>query len=1428
MTDATLPGLRDYTEAPTDIPSAPTPEAPAVEPQDTSDGLYSRLVGENHIIPSLMRAMRDRGEVDLDFVNSMTVEGVHKDLKMLGVEPSPAMRRELYESINEQDYFYKIQRIEERMALEEEVAKLGGWSAFGVQLASYASDPVAFAIDAATGFAAKGNFVKRAVTAGSGAALGEAAIQTILSSDGETTPHEDVVMGMGMAFLLGGGLGGVFGRRLDEGRNSIRNTTRLMRENDGPLDDSTGAMRDPTMPQQDPAMAGRTDTLQDLRTEGGEVEELGKVNLRLDATASFWRRALDNVAQKKLISRLFPSFIKADRGATNNLSAVEIAEHFVGRQERELRAEVTGQFNKWLESTHGQGAVKRGLVSTFQGGKRLNLEEEFNELVGDVQQQAILAEERAIAEYRDALYRARAAGEPDPVFQPRNYFDEIDAPDEVKAAAKAYFDRYKAMDDELTARGIRQKPAKPDAEAPAEPEYGPDVPDFRTTMRRLSEINEAAFEDALARTRPSGARKSQADTIDQVVRLFRQRGSVADIVQEIGANRLYTLGQAKTFNLKGEWVSEYLDDVASGRIESSKEAFAEAFVKDIIENRYASNVELQARIKKNVREAVAAENNPRLSVNEAGEASARETPVSLDNLQDAIKRRSIDADDDGNLKLPNGKPVTPENVAELVERARAGIREKEEILARLKELPDDAPVESVRKAIGYGDERATNQYDAILGLEEQVTKSRQYIDDLNLAARYQKPRPALEGLIPDRQFYMPRKLSRRKAIELEQRIATDGNSRGAEEQITDLIAQSLKRGREMYGLPVDEHVNNLVAKAYAKRLLHSKNPNKFTQDIEYLEEGDLDYIADLMRDAGIDEGEVSNAVRIMERGLKKNNVEVDADAPARLKHRLAMDMETSMPVRFTDGTEGTVSVRELFETNADDLHFDYVRWAGGEVGLNRVGLDSHKLDNLIKEAEVEAGKPLGDRRLYTTEQVEDLQWMRDRVMGRSLNTEFNPKTVRAARAATGIGFITRMGSAWWNAMVESGTILASNNLARIFRRIPALNDIMRNLRGKDPDMTLMRQLAMWNGGLGDTMMRGVYGSRHEASAAVFRFGDLHGPVSKGLAKAEDAIEGLKRGAAYTNLLGHVTDVTRQFSTVMALDTLDDILVRGRKAPSWWGNRAASWSLDEAKMAKLKDYMSSDMVKRGRMGEITDFGQPPMEITDILSDYLYRYTGEMIQHVDQGSLPRWMVKHPMMRVLTQFRSFTTAAWTKHTLKDIHMMDSLGALKFVNTAGLASLAYMARQVSDYYGTDEYEKRMTPSRILAGAVNYSVNASLLPAAIDQIAPAFGIQAPFAMARTSGLSNALFSTDLNGIPIGKYGLDAGKVAGYFGSNIVGAATGEGWQGPTKAQLRAAANVSMIQTLWFLKPLQTRAIEHFGSDNSTETINLWEEIGLE
>ena len=202
LVGSTSPTERLYTppEPPEDLES-PIPFSEAV----------SKLNEENHIANNLTRKRIYDGLgsfTDEEFQDSLNFHKVEEDFKQYGIELNQEVLKDLYESKNPNEYYYRLQRTSEKQDTEREVAKLGGLKALGATFASYGTDPIGFAIDAATGNGIRkgASIMTKALSLGGRAIFAESFQEMIRGSD-EAVNTKEYMTGVASAFLISGTIG---------------------------------------------------------------------------------------------------------------------------------------------------------------------------------------------------------------------------------------------------------------------------------------------------------------------------------------------------------------------------------------------------------------------------------------------------------------------------------------------------------------------------------------------------------------------------------------------------------------------------------------------------------------------------------------------------------------------------------------------------------------------------------------------------------------------------------------------------------------------------------------------------------------------------------------------------------------------------------------------------------------------------------------------------------------------------------------------------------------------------------------------------------------------------------------------------------------------------------------------------------------------
>lgn len=662
--------------------------------------------------------------------------------------------------------------------------------------------------------------------------------------------------------------------------------------------------------------------------------------------------------------------------------------------------------------------------------------------------------------------------------------------------------------------------------------------------------------------------------------------------------------------------------------------------------------------------------------------------------------------------------------------------------------------------------------------------------------------------LPEDSWYMPRLMSNRKyntALQTIGRATLDDGTviTDSKKALEELINKSLTDYRIKNGLEIDEKVTRAVARAYVRRM-DAKGAGGGLRRVDIdgidLDLDDLDEVEDFLRGADIDgDAELTSQVAEVIERLRKLKADEQGEAarPDRLKKRLGLDFDSTIKIFDNQtGQERQMGLDEIFEDDVGELSFNYGRWAAGESAMSEAGTSSRKvrraIDTFKREASKTEGTPLAEKSL-TNSEIELLEFGYRNVMGlRSMGDGVSEDAIRTTAAFKNIAFATKMGSAWLNAIPEAYTTVAMVGPMRILKNMPAFADIVKSFATGKPSEKAIRQILMLDGGLGSSFQRSIGNMKFDL--------DMTGRASnRAVQMLETAGEGAKRVASYLNMLSQVTDVTRRFTTVVAMDDLDDFLVRGGKRPKWW-KRRGDFALDDARIERLREYLSSSAVKRGPKGEIQDLGELPPDVQRYLEEFNFRFTGLAIQDIDRGNLPRFMQDNPIGPLLLQFRSFTTASWTRHTLNDIAHGDMIGVEKFIGSAAIASLVYMGRSYVFNLGDEEKrEEALQMNKVLKNGASYAVNTGLFQM-LDQNLGAWangGQPIIFDQQRTSGLGTNL----LSGVPGLAIAEDAAKVANAPVRQLRNVLQGEGLQAPTQQEARALFNITGMSTFWFTRP---------------------------
>ncbi len=648
--------------------------------------------------------------------------------------------------------------------------------------------------------------------------------------------------------------------------------------------------------------------------------------------------------------------------------------------------------------------------------------------------------------------------------------------------------------------------------------------------------------------------------------------------------------------------------------------------------------------------------------------------------------------------------------------------------------------------------------------------------------------------------WMPRVLSRDKLYGM----MTDAKVR-SHMDFKPLVVNAIRKGREAAGLEVDDQLTNVVATAYLNRAWNQGEGGLNIKHSGEVDLGDVDSLKELVEEF-IPEGERQDALSIIDDMSTSTKTE-EAGEISHMKSRLVLDHTATAEVGGK-----TFSMSDLYENNVAKLSNGYANKMSAELAFRDRGYTTKKFEKLIAELEAEASvnqnykqqHGVWDKGKATPKDVDNLKFSLERMTHKGIKSDSD--TVDSLLRISGNHtYAAKMGSAGLNAITESGTLLAFQGLKGFFKNTPMLPKLVRAYRKGNPTETFVAQVESLTSGAG---------SKLAENRASFKIqDDVNTPLSGAFGKVEQVTDTAKRLANETNLLTHITDISTRYSTAATITRLDE-WANGKKMPRWWGNRSKTWGLGGDNERLIKAWLTGDRVVRGRGGGITDIGLEKMDYPTekAFRQFIHRVNSNNIQKVYSGDLPRIM-QTPMGQFIMKFRSFTTAAWGKHTLDDLNHMDSLAAQKLILTGGLGMFMYMNRSyLTHAFDEDKRKEAITLENALRSGATYAVNVSLLPALLDTTAEILNAQPIVGKKRTSGLQTGFtpknFTSNVPGISM----LDDMYKAIHTPFRVLGG--GE----VSKEQIRAIFSVLMLDTFWGTRGIRSAAVDAAPSERNAET----------
>jgi hypothetical protein len=627
-----------------------------------------------------------------------------------------------------------------------------------------------------------------------------------------------------------------------------------------------------------------------------------------------------------------------------------------------------------------------------------------------------------------------------------------------------------------------------------------------------------------------------------------------------------------------------------------------------------------------------------------------------------------------------------------------------------------------------------------------------------------------------------------------------------------LVSNAIRKGREAAGLEVDDQLTDVVATAYLNRAWSQGEGGFTVKQSGELDLDDVSSLKELIKD-NLPEAEQAKALEIIESAAVSKKPK-DAGEIDNMKSRLLLDKDAAMDINGQ-----TFTMADLYENNVHKLANGYANKMSAELAFRNKGYTTKSFEKIINELDKEAQINKLHKEKHGSwdvgkakpSDVENLRFSLDRMTHQGIRAS-NELIDSLFRSSSNHVYTSKMGGSGLNAITEAGTLIAARGLKGVVEDLPQIKDLIKSYKTGNPPTQFVADI--------ETMTSGA-GSKLAESRASFKLEDNVNSSMRGtLGKVEKITDSAKRMANETNLLNHLTDVSTRYSTAVALKRLDQ-WANGSKMPKWWKDRSKAWGLGDGRDELIKKWLTSKNVKRGRGKGFESLGIDKMDYAteQAFRQFIHRFNSNMIQKIYSGDLPR-MMQTPLGAFIMKFRSFTTAAFGKHTLADANFADSLAAQKLIFTAGLGMFMYANRvYISHPFSEKKREEKLTLENALRSGATYGVNVSLLPAMVDTTTQILNGEPLIGKKRTSGLPTGFsakeFTSNIPGVSM----IDDMVTA-------VGAPAKLATQGElTQEQVRAIFSVLMLDTFYGTRGIRDAAVEAAPSSRESDKIDYAKEL---
>jgi len=522
-----------------------------------------------------------------------------------------------------------------------------------------------------------------------------------------------------------------------------------------------------------------------------------------------------------------------------------------------------------------------------------------------------------------------------------------------------------------------------------------------------------------------------------------------------------------------------------------------------------------------------------------------------------------------------------------------------------------------------------------------------------------------------------------------------------------------------------EKLYDKIARGYVKNVLHYGN---FRHSLEY---GGMSY-----KDAGTLKAllkDVDTPAEEIDKILNTLNLRDTKPGTSRLKRRVDLDMTYSQEFTNKNGEKVTVRMADLFERDLDTLVPMYAHQMAGHIAVAETTGIKGRSDflaalNKYKEEAVD----VSDKEISKT--ISYSNYLYDAVTGVPLDSDPSSFLVTWGRRARDFNFAVRGGQFVWSQLTEAAPMLANIGLPALYKQMPELKNMVTLAADGKLNNELVRQLEAVTG-IGASRLR---------QQIFTHFNPQDGVVVQGVDKALhkvgnfvsdvsgfNAVIAMEQRMMLAGMSQKLVDMAKKYK-----GSAKEIL----KNNSGEARNLRSLGLSDEQLESLFAHLADpSKVQFGKKGRVHVFKEDQWD-PDVWNGFamaLHRLTTTVIQEGTYGGTMPFMHK-AIGKLLFQFRSFAMNGIYKQTMRGVAIRDQVQWLTVAYGFTFGMLSYIAQTYDNYRGTDTYEARMSPQKIVEGAINRMGQASMLPAMVGWISGLYmGKEPLFNYARSSGLGS-------------------------------------------------------------------------------------------